>query len=158
MAIFHEPRHQTLKMNITFSMGSGVPNTVLKFFLKKAHTGPTKPEKPVVGHIFPHISDSIGSIISKNYRNHPCVNLHQPCEFHENRCQTATCIVTVIIIINWKSKSVIFECKLKNIHEVLLFESVLIRKKISRRINFVLIKFSLNALLFEKSWNKRKNP
>ncbi len=50
-----------------------------------------------------------------------------------------------------------FQCKLKNIHKVLLLESILIRKKILWRINFVLIKFSLNALLFEKSQNEWKN-
>ncbi len=43
-----------------------------------------------------------------------------------------------------------FQRKLKNIHEVLLLKSTLVRKKILRRINFVLIKFLLNALLFEK--------
>ncbi len=36
--------------------------------------------------------------------------------------------------------------------------SILIQKKILWRINFVLIKFSLNALLFEKSQNECKNP
>ncbi len=40
----------------------------------------------------------------------------------------------------------------------MLLETILIRKKILWRINFVLIKFSLNALLFEKSWNECKNP
>ncbi len=84
------------------------------------------------------------------------MNSHQPREFHENRFKTATCIVTVIIIISWKSKRVIFESKLKNIHEVLQLESIFIRKKILQRINFILIKFSLNTLLFEKSWNKCK--
>ncbi len=51
-----------------------------------------------------------------------------------------------------------FQGKLMNIHEVLLLESILIRKKILRWINFVLIKFSLNALLFEKLQNECKNP
>ncbi len=47
---------------------------------------------------------------------------------------------------------------MKNIHEALQLESILIRKKILWRINFVLIKFLLNALLFEKSWNECENP
>ncbi len=40
----------------------------------------------------------------------------------------------------------------------MLLERILIRKKVLWRINFILIKFSLNALLFEKSWNECKNP
>ncbi len=47
---------------------------------------------------------------------------------------------------------------MKNIHEVLLLESILIRNKILWRINSIFIKFSLNALLFMKSWNQCKNP
>ncbi len=43
-----------------------------------------------------------------------------------------------------------------NIHEVLLLESILFRKKILWRINMVLIKFSLNVLLFEKLRNECK--
>ncbi len=43
-----------------------------------------------------------------------------------------------------------FQHKLKNIRKVFLLESLLIRKKILWRINFVLIKFSPNALLFQK--------
>ncbi len=48
----------------------------------------------------------------------------------------------------------VFECKLKNIHEVLLLKSILIQKKILWIINFVLIKFSLNAILFGKLRNE----
>ncbi len=50
------------------------------------------------------------------------------------------------------------ECKLKNIYEVLLLKSVLIRKKILRRINFILIKFLLNKLFLEKLTNECKKP
>ncbi len=50
-----------------------------------------------------------------------------------------------------------FNIKLKNIREVFLLDGILIWKKILWRINFVLIKFLLNALLFEKSWNECKN-
>ncbi len=55
-----------------------------------------------------------------------------------------------VIIVSQKCRSVIFECKLKNMYEVILLESILIWKKILWRINFVLIKFLPNALLFQK--------
>ncbi len=45
----------TTKMNITFSMGNGVQNTVLNFFPQTAHTGRMKAKKPVLGHISPQI-------------------------------------------------------------------------------------------------------
>ncbi len=51
-----------------------------------------------------------------------------------------------------------FQRKLKNVHGVLLLESIIIRKKILWRINFILIKFSPNALLFEKLQNECENP
>ncbi len=47
---------------------------------------------------------------------------------------------------------------MKNIHQVLQLKSLLIQKKILWIINFVTIKFSLNALVFEKSWKECKNP
>ncbi len=149
MTIFQRMGCLTTKMNITFSMGNRVPNTALKFFPQKAHTSWMKTKKPVLGHIFPHIGGSIGAIISK-----------KKLEFtHAWTCiNHVTGIVTVISVISWKYRSVIFQCKLKNIHEVLLLEGILIRKKILWRINFVLIKFLLCALLFEKSRNEYKNP
>ncbi len=51
-----------------------------------------------------------------------------------------------------------FQHKLKNICEVFLLASILIWKKILWRINFVLTKFSPNALLFKKLQNECKNP
>ncbi len=42
----------------------------LSFFLKKPHIGWLKPEKLVLGHIFPHICGSVGPIVSKNNRVH----------------------------------------------------------------------------------------
>ncbi len=60
------------------------------------------------GHIFPFSSGSIGPIVLEKKKVYTCVHLHQLCEFHKNRFETATCIVTVIIIISWKSRSVIF--------------------------------------------------
>ncbi len=56
-----------------------------------------KAKKPVLGAHFPHISGSIGpTVFKKKNRVQPCMDLHQPCEFHENWFKTATCIVTVI--------------------------------------------------------------
>ncbi len=69
-------------------------------------------------------------IVSKNNRFRPCVDPHQLYEFHENRFKSVICIVTVVIIISQKPRSVIFECKLKNMFEVLMLESILIQKKI----------------------------
>ncbi len=57
-----------------------------------------KAKKPVLGHISPHFSDSIGLIISKNHRAHRWVNPHLPCEFHENLFGTATCYRAVLYI------------------------------------------------------------
>ncbi len=51
-----------------------------------------------------------------------------------------------------------FQHKLKNIREIYLLESILIWKKILWRIDLVLIKFSPNALLFQKLQNECKNP
>ncbi len=51
-----------------------------------------------------------------------------------------------------------FYHKVKNIHEVFLLESILIRKKILWRLNLLFTKFLLNTLLFEKVWNECKNP
>ncbi len=73
-------------------------------------------------------------------------------------CGTVVNLSPVIIIISWKPRNRIFECKLNNIHNVLLLENTLVWKKILWRINFVLIKFSLNALLFEKLRNECKSP
>ncbi len=113
------------------------------FFLKKAQTGWMRAENPVLEAHFPHISGSIGPIVSKNNRVLRCADPHQPREFNENRFKTATWVRAEIIIINWKCKSVIFKCKLKNTHKVSLLESILIQKKILWRINFVFIKFLL---------------
>ncbi len=88
-----------------------------------------------------------------------CVDSHQPCEFHENWFKTATCIMTVIIIISWKFRCVIFfKCTSKNIRLCCSKVLILIQKKILWRMNLVLIKFLLNALILEKSWNECKNP
>ncbi len=51
-----------------------------------------------------------------------------------------------------------FQHKLKSILKVFLLESIFTWKKILWWINFVLIKFSPNALLFKKLQNECKNP
>ncbi len=79
---------------------------------------------------------------------------------HEQLCRICQTVINLsrVIIISWKPKSIVFECKLKNIHKVLPCESILIRKKSLWRINFDLIKFLSTALLFEKLRNDCKNP
>ncbi len=140
------------KMNITFSLGDWVSNQALKFFSQKPPYWLNERKNQFWGHIFLHISRSIGTIVFKKKNG-----VHSR-EFHDNRFKIATCIVTVIIIISWKSRNVIFKCKLKNVLEVLPLRSILIWKKILWRINSVLIKFSIKALFLEKSWNECKNP
>ncbi len=99
--------HLTTKMNTTVSVENVVPNAVLKFFLQKSPYWLNESQKTGLGHIFSHGGGSIGLIVFKNNRFHPCVDPHQPGEFHENWFKTATCIITVIIIISWKPRSVV---------------------------------------------------
>ncbi len=89
MTIFQGMGCRMTKMNITFSMRNGVPNTALKFFPEKSPYRRNESQKPVSRA---HISGSIG-LFPKKYRVHPCVDSHQPCKFHENWFRTATCIV-----------------------------------------------------------------
>ncbi len=56
------------------------------------------------------------------------------------------------------SVTFIFECKLKNIYEGFLLESILTREEILWRINFILIKFFLNKILLKKIQNECKKP
>ncbi len=71
----------------------------LSFFLKKPIPFDLNPKYRFWGHIFSHICGSIGPIVSKNNRIYPWADPHQPCEFHENRIKTATCIVTSFLYI-----------------------------------------------------------
>ncbi len=105
ITIFQGMVCRTTKMNIIFSMGNGVLNTTLKFFPRKTPYRLNENQKTSFGGTF-----SPTSVLKKKKKSrvHLCVDLHQPCEFHENRFKTATCIVSVIIIISWKSRSVIF--------------------------------------------------
>ncbi len=118
---------------------------------------------------FPHISWSIELTVSKKKKKRfthvsmcgfaPTMwiswKLIQNCELYCD--ESNNYYYKLIIIINWKSRSVSFEWKLKNVHKVLLLEMIFIWKKILWKNNFVLIKFLRNTLLFEKSWNKCKN-
>ncbi len=52
-SFYREMGCRTEKMNITFSMGSGVPNTVLKFFSQKSPYRLNESQKPVLGAHFP---------------------------------------------------------------------------------------------------------
>ncbi len=83
MIIFDEMRCRMTKMNITFSVGNGVPNIVFKFLpqKKKLVQAEWKPKNRFSLHIFPCISDSVGLTVSKNNKVHPWVDAHQQCEF-----------------------------------------------------------------------------
>ncbi len=71
MTIFEGMGHRATKMNITFFGGKiGYRIQFLSFFFKKLHTVQLKPEKIVLGHIFPHICDSIVPIVSETDRVH----------------------------------------------------------------------------------------
>ncbi len=79
----------------------------------------------------------------------------------KNCAEIAEWLLIIVMSNNYKLKirSAIFKCKLKNIYEVLLLESILIQKKILWRINLILIKFLINALIFDKLRTKcKKNP
>ncbi len=152
MTIFQRIGCRMTKMNITFSMKNGIPNTALKLFSSKTpHTGWIKAKKPVLGAHFPQYQCFYWTDGFQKNRFHSSVSSHQPCEFHENRFKTTTCILTVIIIISWKSRSAFLNVNWRTSTRVLLLESILIWRKILWRINFILIKFLLNALHFEKS-------
>ncbi len=79
------------------------------FSLKTPYTGWMKIKKPVLGHIFLVSVVLLDRLYQKKKKNvHLCVESQHLCEFHKNWFKTATCIVTIIIIINWKSRSVFF--------------------------------------------------
>ncbi len=56
MTIFEGKGCWTTKINIAFSMGNGVPNIVLKFFLRKSSYQPNESQKPVFKSTFSPIS------------------------------------------------------------------------------------------------------
>ncbi len=89
MTIFQRMGCLMTKTNITFFMENGAPDTVLKFFpRKKNHIGwmKAKKKKQFGVHFPPHQWFYWTECLKKNNNNrvHPCVDLHQPCEFHEN--------------------------------------------------------------------------
>ncbi len=61
---------QMTKMNIIFSMGNGIPNTVLKFFPRKSPCWPNESQKIGFGGHFPPYGSSIGP----TNKIHPCVD------------------------------------------------------------------------------------
>ncbi len=70
MTFFEGTGFRTTKMT-TFFLGNWLTNTVLKFFPQKNPTpSDLNPKNWFCGHVFPHIYDSIGPIVSKNNRIH----------------------------------------------------------------------------------------
>ncbi len=65
MTIFQRMGHWTMKMNITFSMGNGIPNTVLKFFPQTPSYRLNESQKPVLGEHFPTYQQFYWTDVSK---------------------------------------------------------------------------------------------
>ncbi len=94
MTVFERMGRRITKINITFSAENGVRNAVFKFFpLKNSYRLNGSQKTGFWGHIFPHISVSIGPTVSRNNRGHLWIDTHQLCEFHENRFKNATYIM-----------------------------------------------------------------
>ncbi len=102
-----------------------------------------KAKKLVLGHIFPHIIGSIRPIVSKNSRVHPCVDPHQPSEFHENRFKIAACIATSY---THKRNISILTLLVCNANTYPLMKS---------SVRIVVISFQNMAKNNEKLWNSR---
>ncbi len=101
MTIFQGVGRRTTKMNITFSMGNVASNTALKFFSLKIPYWLNESQKTSFGVTFSRISVVLlDRLFPKKNRVYLCVDSHQQRELHENWFKTATCIVTVIIIIS----------------------------------------------------------
>ncbi len=86
LTIFEGTGRRMRKINITFSVGNVVPILFLSFFLKEPHTGWMKSKKPILGAHFPPYLWFYWAAVFKNNRT----DLHQPCEFHENRFKTGS--------------------------------------------------------------------
>ncbi len=78
------------------------------FFLKKNPYRLNESQKTSFGGTFSPYQWFYWTYCFQENKVDPCVDSHQPCEFHKNRFKTATSILTVIIIINWKFSGVIF--------------------------------------------------
>ncbi len=78
MIIFKGMERRTTKMNITFSVESGVPNTVFKFYPQKISYRLNEIGKNGLWLIFPYLG-VLGPIISKNNRVETWVQPHQSC-------------------------------------------------------------------------------
>ncbi len=95
MTIFQVIGCPMTKMNITFSMGNGVPSMALKFFPQRTpHTGWMIAKKPDLELHFPPCQWFYRTDCFQKNRVHLCVDSHPPCEFHENRLKTSTRTVT----------------------------------------------------------------
>ncbi len=91
MTIFQEMGSRMIKMNITFFMGNGVPNTALKVFPQKPPYWQNESQKNSFEGTFSPVSVVLLDQLFPKQRVYPCVDSHQPCEFHENWFKTATC-------------------------------------------------------------------
>ncbi len=77
MTIFKGMGRRTAEVNIMFSVGNEVPNTVFKFFSQKSPYRLNESRKTGFwGHIFSYICGSAGPIVSKNNRVHSWVDQH----------------------------------------------------------------------------------
>ncbi len=104
----------------------------LSFFLKKPHTVWLKPEKPVLGHIFPHICGCVGQIVSKNNRvDHPRLPHSTPSEVEGVR----------IVVISFRNIAKKFRWK-----QWTLPTDLYIFWKFSNKTTFFLISFQLHFI------------
>ncbi len=140
-------------------MENEVPNTVLRFLPQKSPYWLNESQKTCFGGSFSPISAVLwGWLCPKTIGFIHVWTLTNHANFMKTVSKLRSVLWLIIIIISWKPRSVIFECKFKNIYEVLLLKSILVRKKILWRINFILIKFLISKLLLEKLQNECKKP
>ncbi len=90
------------KNEYRFFYGKWIPNTALNFFLHKTPYWLNESQKTNFGGTFSPYQRFQWfywtNCFQKTNWIHPCVDSHQPCEFHKNRFKTTTCVVIVIII------------------------------------------------------------
>ncbi len=73
------------------------------FFLKKPHAAEWKPKNQFWGTFSPISMILLDRLFPKKKKKkiNPCLDLHQPCEFRENRFKTVICIVMYCDSINY---------------------------------------------------------
>ncbi len=103
MTIFEGMGRRMTKMNNFFCGKWGREYGFKVFSWKTPIPAEWKLKTHFWGYIFPYICNFILPIISKNNRVNPWVNLHQPCEFHENWFKTAAGIIPDFKILFWIS-------------------------------------------------------